>query len=59
MGRTPLTNLRDLFLLRKDFAVEIPVTEFAGRSWLRVSIQGYNNRQDVTRLVTALKELIG
>ncbi len=59
MGRTPLTNLRDLFLLRKDFAVEIPVTGFSGRSWLRVSIQGYNNRQDVTRLVTALKELIG
>ena len=54
-----MTNLRDLFLLRKDFAVEIPVTGFSGRSWLRVSIQGYNNRQDVTRLVTALKELIG
>jgi isopenicillin-N epimerase len=45
--------------LRQDYAVEIPVTEFAGRFWLRVSIQGYNNREDVTRLVTAMQDLIG
>jgi len=45
--------------LREDFLVEIPVTEFAGRHWLRVSIQGYNNQQDVSRLVTAVGQLIG
>jgi isopenicillin-N epimerase len=44
--------------LRADHLVEIPVTEFAGRHWLRVSIQGYNNRNDVSRLVSAVKELI-
>ena len=46
-------------VLRQDFSIEIPVTSFAGRSWLRVSIQGYNNREDVARLVTAMKELTG
>jgi isopenicillin-N epimerase len=45
--------------LREDYAVEIPVTEFSGRFWLRVSIQGYNNRADVARLVAAMKVLTG
>ena len=45
--------------LREDFQVEIPITTFAGRSWLRVSIQGYNNREDVVRLVTAMENLTG
>ena len=45
--------------LREDYLVEAPVTEFAGRHWLRVSIQGYNTREDVSRLVTAVRELIG
>ena len=45
--------------LREDFQIEIPVTEFAGRPWLRVSIQGYNTDRDVSRLVTALAELTG
>jgi isopenicillin-N epimerase len=44
--------------LREDHLVEAPVTEFAGRHWLRVSIQGYNTRQDVSRLVTAVRALI-
>jgi isopenicillin-N epimerase len=45
--------------LRQDHNIEIPVTEFAGRHWLRVSIQGYNNREDVSRLVTVMTDLIG
>jgi isopenicillin-N epimerase len=44
--------------LREDFLVEVPVTQFAGRPWLRVSIQGYNDRQDVERLVMAVKRLV-
>lgn len=45
--------------LRDVHLVEIPITEFAGRSWLRVSIQGYNTRQDVDRLVVAVAEELG
>ena len=45
--------------LREAFQIEIPVTEFAGRPWLRVSLQGYNTGRDVSRLVTALAELTG
>lgn len=44
--------------LRQDHAIEVPVTEFAGRCWLRFSIQGYNTREDVDRLVTVLKQLL-
>ncbi len=43
--------------LRQDHRIEIPVTEFAGRSWLRVSIQGYNTPDDIDHLVSALEEL--
>jgi isopenicillin-N epimerase len=40
--------------LREVHAVEVPVTEFAGRSWLRVAVQGYNTRDDIDRLVAAV-----
>lgn len=45
--------------LREVHNIEIPITEFGGRPWLRVSIQGYNDRADVSRLVTAMKALLG
>lgn len=40
--------------LRQKHNVEIPITEFAGRRWARVSIQGYNTVEDVDRLVAAM-----
>lgn len=40
--------------LRQKHGIEVPITTFAGRPWLRVSIQGYNTAQDVDRLVEAL-----
>ncbi len=45
--------------LRRDHGVEAPVTTFGGRSWLRVSVQGYNTRQDIDRLVAAVAALLG
>lgn len=45
--------------LRHAHKVEAPVTTFAGRPWLRVSVQGYNTRQDVDRLVAAVAALLG
>ncbi|MFN2370414.1 MAG: aminotransferase class V-fold PLP-dependent enzyme [Candidatus Krumholzibacteriia bacterium] len=45
--------------LREKFAVEVPVTTFAGRPWLRFSVQGYNTREDIARLVEAVGEALG
>lgn len=41
--------------LRFEHGVELPWTSFSGRDWLRFSIQGYNTRDDVDRLITALE----
>ena len=45
--------------LRARHLVEIPYTRFAGRDWLRISIQAYNDRGDVDRLVRALERELG
>jgi isopenicillin-N epimerase len=44
--------------LYDHFAIEIPIFEWEGRPYLRISIQGYNTRDDVDCLVTALGELL-
>jgi len=41
-----------------EFGIEAPVTEWAGRRLVRVSIQGYNTRADVEALVSAVARLI-
>jgi isopenicillin-N epimerase len=40
--------------LYESHRVEIPVTTWRDRHFLRISIQGYNTRQDVDRLIDAL-----
>lgn len=45
--------------LYDEFRVEVPVMEWQGRQYLRVSIQAYNTRQDVDRLTGALRVLLG
>jgi len=40
--------------LRARRAVEIPWTRFAGRDWLRLSVQGYTSHEDIDRLLDAL-----
>lgn len=42
-----------------DYHVEIPVSSRDGRASLRVSIQAYNDQEDVNRLVEALSVLLG
>jgi isopenicillin-N epimerase len=44
--------------LYDEFRVEVPVVEWQGRQYLRVSIQAYNTRQDVDRLAAALRALL-
>ena len=41
-----------------EFGIEAPVSEWAGRCLVRVSIQGYNTRADVDALVSAVARLI-
>ena len=41
-----------------EFAVEVPLVEWSGRQFVRVSIQCYNGPNDVDRLVEALKSAL-
>jgi isopenicillin-N epimerase len=44
--------------LREEHRIEVPVTAFAGRPWLRFSVQAYNDRDDIGRLVEAIRALL-
>ncbi len=44
--------------LWQDFKVEIPVYEWNGRCYIRTSIQGYNNENDVNNLLKALEKVL-
>jgi isopenicillin-N epimerase len=41
-----------------DYSIEVPIVEWAGQRFVRVSIQAYNTRRDVDRLVSALEALL-
>lgn len=42
-----------------EFGVEVPLLEWQGRPYLRVSIQAYNHPRDVERLLAALRQVFG
>jgi isopenicillin-N epimerase len=44
--------------LYDEHRIEIPVTRWNDRGFLRISIQGYNTQSDVDRLVMALRALL-
>jgi isopenicillin-N epimerase len=44
--------------LYDEFRVEVPVIEWGGREFVRVSVQGYNTAEDVEALVKALARLL-
>ena len=44
--------------LRDEYEIEIPATRWDGRHFVRLSVQGYNTRADVERLVKALGALL-
>ena len=62
MGIAELPQLKDPKAFKRqlltDFSVEIPVIEWGGRHFVRVSIQAYNSTGDVERLVEALAALL-
>ena len=44
--------------LYNEYRVEVPVIQWGGRQFVRVSMQGYNTAEDVTALVRALGDLL-
>ncbi|RPJ24724.1 MAG: hypothetical protein EHM35_16125 [Planctomycetaceae bacterium] len=44
--------------LYDEYRVEVPIIEWGGRQFVRVSVQGYNTREDVAALVRALENLL-
>ena len=44
--------------LYDDYQIEIPATRWGDTPCLRVSVQGYNTRQDIERLTAAVAELL-
>jgi isopenicillin-N epimerase len=43
--------------LYDDYRIEVPLTVWNGKDYIRVSIQGYNTQDDLDHLVTALTEI--
>jgi isopenicillin-N epimerase len=44
--------------LYNQFLVEVPVLTWNGRNLIRVSVQGYNSRRDIQKLVQGLRSLV-
>ncbi len=62
MGVAELPLLTDLpgmkESLYRDYGIEIPLVEWGGRHFIRISVQGYNTAEDVEKLVAALETLL-
>jgi isopenicillin-N epimerase len=61
MGIAPLP-LSDLAVLKSrlydEFKIEVPLTDWQDRQFIRISVQAYNSQEDLNRLVEALKVLL-
>ena len=61
MGIAPLPRC-DMVQLKSrlydEFKIEVPLTQWQDRQFIRISIQGYNTREDVDALVDALNVLL-
>ena len=62
MVALPLPDAVDLTLLKDrlytEYKIEVPLIAWNGRKLIRVSIQGYNTRRDLDKLLLALKHLL-
>ena len=51
----PNCNVKDLYDYLKSKKIEVPIIEWEHRKILRISIQAYNNEEDINRLIKYLK----
>ena len=59
IAQLPSSNLPLLkYRLYNEYKVEVPLTEWGNRQFIRVSIQGYNTQEDVDMLVHVLEVLL-
>ena len=61
MGTLPLPPCDSAELKRRlydEYQIEIPATHWGETPCLRVSVQGYNTRADIERLITAMAKLL-
>ena len=61
MGLLPLPNFDGIDLhdrLFDEFLVEIPQISWENQHFVRISVQGYNTKQDVDRLTAGLKHIL-
>jgi isopenicillin-N epimerase len=60
MVSAPLQATSDLpklkSLLYDKYKIEVPLIHWNGCKFIRVSVQGYNTRKDLGKLISALKE---
>ncbi|MFN2162247.1 MAG: aminotransferase class V-fold PLP-dependent enzyme [Candidatus Promineifilaceae bacterium] len=58
----PLPLLRDFRAMKAElydtYCVEVPLVEWNGRDFIRVSVQGYNSQADIDALLAALQDLL-
>jgi len=63
MAAAPLPATTDLDALKNslydEYRIEVPLILWNGRKLIRMSVQGYNTRRDVEKLVEALGILVG
>lgn len=61
MGIAPLPS-SDLTTLKsrlyEEFKIEVPLTEWQDKQFVRISVQGYNTQEDIDALVNALEVLL-
>jgi isopenicillin-N epimerase len=61
MGIAPLPSCDPLELksrLYDEYKIEVPITEWKGQQFIRISVQAYNGQDDVEALVRALSLLL-
>jgi isopenicillin-N epimerase len=62
MAVAPIPSVTDPVKLKSrlydEFRIEIPVTEWDSKFFLRISVQGYNTQDDIDALIEALEVLL-
>jgi isopenicillin-N epimerase len=61
MGIAPLPAINALLLKKRlydEYRIEVPLSQWQNRQFIRISIQGYNTQEDVDLLLDALRILL-